>query len=63
MRPPVPRRPPVGYGGDPWDAIADGLDDLERIIDEQEDRLPEGVRKKTVRRLRAGAGAGACRGR
>jgi hypothetical protein len=37
---------------DPWDAIADALDDLERIIDEQEDRLPEGVKKRTVRRLR-----------
>jgi hypothetical protein len=37
---------------DPWDAIADGLDDLERLIDEHEDRLPEGVKKKTIRRLR-----------
>ena len=35
-----------------WDLIADGLDDLERIIDEQDDRLPEGVRRRTIRRLR-----------
>jgi hypothetical protein len=35
-----------------WDAIADGLDDLARIIDEQEDRLPAGVKRSTIRRLR-----------
>jgi hypothetical protein len=37
---------------DDWDAIADGIDDLQRIVDEQLERLPEGVRAKTVERLK-----------
>ena len=37
---------------DEWDGIADNLDDLQRTIEEQLDRLPEGVRAETVERLR-----------
>jgi hypothetical protein len=36
---------------DEWDGIADHLDDLQRIVDEQLERLPAGVRRETVNRL------------
>jgi len=39
-------------GTDEWDGIADDLDDLQRIIDEQLERLPAGVQPETVDRLR-----------
>jgi len=38
-------------GTDEWDGIADDLDDLQRIVDEQLERLPDGVRRDTVERL------------
>jgi hypothetical protein len=38
-------------GTDEWDGIADDLDDLQRIVDEQLERLPDGVRRETVNRL------------
>ena len=37
---------------DEWDGLADDLDDLQRIVDEQLERLPEGVRPETVDKLR-----------
>jgi hypothetical protein len=38
-------------GTDEWDGIADSLDDLQRIVDEQLERLPAGVQRETVNRL------------
>jgi hypothetical protein len=38
-------------GTDEWDGIADSLDDLQRIVDEQLERLPAGVHRETVNRL------------
>jgi hypothetical protein len=35
-------------GTDDWDGIADSLDDLQRIVDEQLERLPAGVQRETV---------------
>ena len=39
-------------GTDEWDGIADDLDDLQRIVDEQLERLPAGVQRETIDRLR-----------